>query len=73
MACSEVFGPDEVAIGHFDDRTPLRWFLMGEGPISGENFVLRSRPEVVATWDVIERSGETIFARRAGELLAADD
>jgi len=85
LARSEVFDPDEVAIGHFDNRTTRRCFLMGEDPISGKNFdhrkvwieeylresagaigvdvigfailsnhfylILRSRPDVVATWD----------------------
>jgi len=82
---SEIFDPDEVAIGHFYNRTTRRCFLMGEDPISGKNFdhrkvwieeylrelaeamevdflgfailsnhfhlILRSRPDVVATWD----------------------
>jgi len=85
LARSEVFDPDEVAIGHFYNRTTRRCFLMGEDPISGKNFdhrkvwieeylrelagamgvdllgfailsnhfhlILRSRPDVVATWD----------------------
>jgi len=34
LARSEVFDPDEVAIGHFDNRTTRRCFLMGEDPIS---------------------------------------
>ena len=87
LARSEVLDPDEVAIGHFDNRTSRRCFLMGEDPISGKKFdhrkvwvekylrefnkaigvdligcailsnhfylILRSRPDVVATWDGI--------------------
>jgi len=85
LARGEVFDPDEVAIGHFFNRTTRRCFLMGEDPVSGKNFdhrkvwieqyqrelaasfgidllgfailsnhfhlILRSRPDVVATWD----------------------
>jgi len=85
LARSEVFDPDEVAIGHFYNRTTRRCFLMGEDLISGKNFdhrkvsieeylrelaaaigvdllgfavvsnhfhlILRSRLDVVATWD----------------------
>ena len=38
LARSEVFDPDEVAIGHLHNRTTRRCFLMGEDPISGKNF-----------------------------------
>jgi len=85
LARSEVFDPDEVAIGHFYNRTTRRCFLMGEDVDLWENFdhrkvwieeylrelagamevnllgcailsnhfhlILRSRPDVVATWD----------------------
>jgi len=37
LALSEVFDPDEVAIGHFYNRTTRRCFLMGEDLISGKN------------------------------------
>jgi len=37
LALSEVLDPDEVAIGHFYNRTTRRCFLMGEDPISGKN------------------------------------
>jgi len=85
LARSEVFDPDEVAVGHFYNRTTRQCFLMGEDPISRKNFdhrkvwieeqlrelaraiggdllefaiisnhfhlIMRSRPDVVATWD----------------------
>jgi len=65
-----VLGPDEVAIGHLGDRTPRRWFLMGENPIPRKDSVLRSRPDVVTTWYVIERSGKLLLPR---ELLTVGD
>jgi len=81
---SEVFDPDEIAIAHVCTRTVRRCFLMGNDPITGQNFdhrkdwieqhliqfagafaidllehallsnhmhlILRSRPDIVATW-----------------------
>ena len=88
LARAEVFAADEVAIVHVMNRTVRRCFLLGDDPLTGQNYdhrkqwideqlihqakhfgidllcqailsnhfhlVLRSRPDVVATWDDTE-------------------
>ena len=92
LARVELFSPDEIACIHVMNRAVRRCFLMGDDPVSGQNFdhckawmekkleqhaaylgidllgsaimrnhfhlVLRSRPDVVKTWD------DTAVARR---------
>ena len=88
LARAEVFSPDEVAIVHVISRVVRRCYLLGDDPVSGNNYdhrkgwiedrlehlagafgidllaysclsnhfhlILRSRPDVVATWDDTE-------------------
>ena len=88
LARVEVFSPDEIAIVHVMNRVVRRCFLLGNDPITGNNYdhrkvwieeqlqrlsaffgidllcfailsnhfhlILRSRPDVVATWDDTE-------------------
>ncbi len=88
LARVEVFAPDEIAIVHVMNRVVRRCFLLGNDPVTGNNYdhrkvwieeqlqrlaacfgidllcfailsnhfhlILRSRPDVVATWDDTE-------------------
>ena len=88
LARVEIFSPDEVAIVHVMNRVVRRCFLLGNDPVTGNNYdhrkvwieeqlqrlaacfgidllcfailsnhfhlILRSRPDVVATWDDTE-------------------
>jgi hypothetical protein len=88
LARVEVFSPDEIAIVHVMNRVVRRCFLLGNDPVTGNNYdhrkiwieeqlqrlaanfgidllcfailsnhfhlILRSRPDVVATWDDTE-------------------
>ena len=88
LARVEVFSPDEVAIVHVMNRVVRRCFLLGNDPVTGNNYdhrkiwieeqlqrlaacfgidllcfailsnhfhlILRSRPDVVTTWDDTE-------------------
>jgi hypothetical protein len=88
MARAEVFAPDEIAVVHVMNRVVRRCFLLGNDPVTGNNYdhrrtwieeqlrrmaacfgidllcfavlsnhfhlILRSRPDVVATWDHTE-------------------
>ena len=88
LARVEVFSPDEIAIVHIMNRVVRRCFLLGNDPVTGNNYdhrkiwieellqrlaacfgidllcfailsnhfhlILRSRPDVVATWDDTE-------------------
>jgi hypothetical protein len=88
LARAEVFDPGEIAIAHVMNRTVRRCFLLGDDPVSGNNYdhrkvwieqylrqlaasfgidllgfailsnhfhlILRSRPDVVQSWDDTE-------------------
>ena len=88
LARAEVFSPDDIAIVHVMNRVVRRCFLLGNDPVTGNNYdhrkiwieeqlqrlaacfgidllcfailsnhfhlILRSRPDVVATWDDTE-------------------
>jgi REP element-mobilizing transposase RayT len=88
LARAEVFDPSEIAIAHVINRTVRRCFLLGDDPVSGNNYdhrqewiekylrqlaacfgidllgfailsnhfhlILRSRPDVVQSWDDTE-------------------
>lgn len=38
MSRAEVFDPQEVAIAHVFSRVVRRCFLLGDDPVSGQNF-----------------------------------
>ena len=88
LARAEVFAPDEIAVVHVMNRVVRRCFLLGNDPMTGNNYdhrkvwieeqlerlaaffgidllcfsilsnhfhlILRSRPDVIATWDDTE-------------------
>ncbi|MEQ9411494.1 MAG: hypothetical protein RIK87_27515, partial [Fuerstiella sp.] len=74
VARKEVFSPDEIAVVHTSNSTTRRCFLLGDDPLTGQNYDHRKhwmndRLKWLASWFGIDLLCHTILSSRFDLVL----